>query len=195
MEPVYTVDWFSGNISLWSHCLREFKDRPVNALEIGSFQGRSSRWLFENILTHPDARLTCVDTFEGSEEHYAVPGLLTNLRGLFDHNLKPYEEKLTVLVGSSQSILRTHSDSYDFAYVDGDHHAPSVLEDAMNAFRLLKYGGILIFDDYLWTGGGPDPTQNPKLAIDAFLAVNAKRLLVLFKDYQVIVRKVVHDNM
>ncbi len=192
MQPIYTVDWFSANIPLWSNCLGEFKGRPVRGLEIGSFQGRSARWLFENILTHPDARLTCVDTFEGSEEHYAVPGLLTNLRGLFDHNLKPYEEKLTVLVGPSGSMLRTHSESYDFAYVDGDHHAPAVLDDAINAFRLLKYGGILIFDDYLWTGGGKNPADNPGLAIDAFLAIYSKHLIVLFRDYQVVVRKVSH---
>lgn len=190
MEPIFTVDWFTGNIPVWSRILDEFRGKEVHALEIGSFQGRASRWLMENILTHPDATLTCVDTFEGSVEH--TPELLRDLRALFDHNLSPFQEKLNVLVGKSNLILPHIDTRFDFAYIDGDHRAFAVLEDAVNAFNLLKFGGIMIFDDYLWNGGAR-AIDNPRIAIDAFLEINKDRLVILHKDYQVIVRKIVHE--
>ena len=37
-------------------------------------------------------------------------------------------------------------------------------------FPLLKEGGLLIFDDYEWKGF-PHPLRNPRMGIDAFLAV------------------------
>ena len=190
MEPLFTEDWFSGNIGTWSQILREFRGNPVRALEIGSFQGRSTRWLLEDILTHPASRITCVDTFKGSVEHSAHH--IRNMRELFEHNIQPFAEKVDILEGNSQVVLRTHAGAYDFAYVDGDHRAFAVLEDTIHAFRLLKYGGILIFDDYLWLGG-KRPIDNPRPAIDAFMALNADRFVLLHSDYQVILRKIVHE--
>jgi predicted O-methyltransferase YrrM len=190
MEPIFTVDWFTGNIPIWSRILAEFRNQPVHGLEIGSFQGRASRWLMENILTHPDSRLTCVDTFEGSVEH--GPELTRGLYELFERNVSPFRERIDVVIGKSQRVLPELKTQYEFAYVDGDHRGFAVLEDAIQAFRLLKYGGLLIFDDYPWTGGVRD-IDNPKPAIDAFLSLNRDRLIVVHMDYQVIVRKVVHE--
>lgn len=190
MDPIFTVDWFSSNIPIWTHILHEYKGTSAHALEIGSFQGLASRWLMENILTNPDARLTCVDTFTGSVEH--SDEMLRDLRKLFDHNMSPFQDKVHVLVGNSRILLPKVETRYDFAYVDGDHRAFAVLEDAINAFRLLKNGGILIFDDYMWDGGGRD-IDNPHMAINAFIILNHDRLVVLHKEYQVIVRKIVDE--
>ena len=66
--PTFTVGW-GGAGELWSEIFKEFKDQEVFGLEIGSFEGRSAIWLLENILTHSNSHLTCVDTFEGSMEH------------------------------------------------------------------------------------------------------------------------------
>jgi hypothetical protein len=79
-------------------------------------------------------------------------------------------------------------DHYDFAYIDGSHIAPDVLEDAVLAFRLLKPGARMILDDYQWNLH-EDETLRPKLAIDAFLSVFRRRCEVLHGSYQVIVRK------
>lgn len=40
--------------------------------------------------------------------------------------------------------------AFDFYYVDGSHVAPDVMADAVLGWRLLKPGGIMVFDDYEW---------------------------------------------
>jgi hypothetical protein len=61
---VFTVDWFTGYINGWKS-LFDITGYPHNVLEIGSFEGRSACWILENT----DANVTCVDTWEGSDEH------------------------------------------------------------------------------------------------------------------------------
>ena len=61
---------------------------------------------------------------------------------------------------------------FDFVYVDGGHSSDVVLTDAVLAFRLLKHGGVIAFDDY---GGGSAET---KAGIDAFLKTHASQLRV-----------------
>lgn len=185
----FTEDWFSGNIPTWTEALRPYKGvEGISMLEIGSFQGRSAVWLLENILTHPTARLDCVDTFEGSVEH--TPGQKKGMLDIFTHNVGRFGDKVRVLRGESQHVLRRLAPvaKYDMIYIDGDHHAASVLEDAVLAFRLVKHGGLMIFDDYQWKPELPD-LMRPALGVDAFLTVYADKVKVLFSGYQVIVQK------
>ncbi|MCM8831198.1 MAG: class I SAM-dependent methyltransferase [Candidatus Omnitrophica bacterium] len=44
----------------------------------------------------------------------------------------------------------------------GNHNAPSVLMDAVLCWPLLKNGGILIFDDYLWKINKLPEEERPK---------------------------------
>ncbi len=57
----FTADWFSSHIPHWERLLRPLAGQPIQALEIGSYEGRSAVWLLQEILTHPESRLTCVD--------------------------------------------------------------------------------------------------------------------------------------
>lgn len=152
----FTVDWHSHNIPLWRQILDRYKGQPdVRALEIGSFEGRSTVWLLENILTHPTARIDCVDTFEGSAEHVLMDLDLVGLLKRFLSNTEPYREKVSVFRGASQHVLRDgwrELGPYDVIYIDGSHKTADVLEDAVLSFRLLKVGGLMIFDDYAWNG-------------------------------------------
>lgn len=189
-QYTFTEDWFSGNIPIWDSLLTKFKNTSITALEIGSFQGRSSVWLLTNVLTHPESRLVCVDTFEGSPEHNQ-----SHTNGLFDiflHNITPFRERVIIHKGKSQSILRTLPETcYDFIYIDGDHRAMSVLEDAVLSFRLLNVGGIIIFDDYLWKGL-PRHIDTPKPAIDSFLSIYSDYIKILHSGYQVAITKTRH---
>ena len=190
-EYIFTVDFFSNNIPIWTHYLKELKNKPnLHFLEIGSFQGRSAIWLLENILTNESSILTCIDTFEGSIEHKNhFENDIKNLLDIFSHNISKFKNKVNIIKNISQIALKQINEQYDFIYIDGDHKASSVLEDAILSFSLLKKGGIIIFDDYLWFEM-KKYIDNPKSAIDAFLEIYADKITVLYKGYQVIIEKI-----
>ncbi|MGL6283878.1 MAG: class I SAM-dependent methyltransferase, partial [Microcoleaceae cyanobacterium] len=191
----YTQDWFSHNIPIWSQVLQRFVNQPdLNFLEVGSWEGRSTCWLLDQILTHPSAKITCVDTFVGSVEHQNYEsGYLQSLEDRFDFNIAQtgFSDQVEKQKGSSQIVLRSLPlNHYDFYYVDGSHLAPDVLEDIMLGWRLVKVNGIIIFDDYNLKLS-EKPTENVKLAVDAFYAVFQEKIKLLYQGYQVIIEKIV----
>jgi predicted O-methyltransferase YrrM len=184
----FTQDWLEGRTAYWATHLRHLAARAnLRFLEVGCFEGRATVWLLLNILTHPTARIDCVDIFdieyEGAAEDYELR---------FDYNVLHCGagEKVTKLRGPSQEILRQLPLlSYDCIYIDGSHAAVDVLQDAVLSFLLLKPKGILMFDDYEWEMK-QDPLLKPRIAIDAFLKVYRAKYVLLEKAYQVIVKKV-----
>jgi predicted O-methyltransferase YrrM len=94
--------------------------------------------------------------------------------------------------GYSQIELRKQLlESFDFIYAVGSHDVDAVLEDGVPCLRLLKRGGIIIFDGYKWAGWNKvEPPENvPRSAIDIFYAVNGRQFEVLHSGCQVILRK------
>lgn len=179
--PSYSTDYVSSFQEDWRRVLASIAGQPgIRLLEIGSFEGRSAAWFLEHVLTDESSRLVCVDLF-------TQPGL----EARFDHNIRLADRHHQVckLKGRSGDVLPNFEPaSFDAIYVDGGHDAGTVLLDGMLAWRLLKPGGILIFDDYLWEPNRP-PARRPQLAIDIFRETMADALEVLHEDYQVIVRK------
>lgn len=184
---VFQYDYFSNNIPLWTQFLEPLKGQPVHFVEIGVFEGRSTCWLLDNVLTHPDSRLTWIDPFAYNSEFPECD--LTLAEEHFRHNTKSRRGQLIEMKGISQEMLRKLPfASFDFIYIDGSHAAPDVLSDAVLAFPLLKPHGMLAFDDYHWKHF-PDPRRNPKLAIDAFCSVFSGQFDLLHRGYQVWLRK------
>jgi predicted O-methyltransferase YrrM len=183
---LFTVDWFSGNAPNWQSWLGHLAGKPhVRFLEVGSYEGRSAVWLLDNVLTHETASLVCLDIFDSSA------GGASGYEARFDHNMKTTlgRNKVEKIKGPSQEILRRMQlASYDAVYIDGSHIAADVLEDGILAFRLLRPGGIMIFDDYEWKPY-PDPWMMPGMAIDSFLHVYERQYELLGKAYQVAIKK------
>ena len=178
----FTSDWFSPHVPVWKAALSSFQGKPdIRYLEIGLFEGRSALWMLENILTHPTARMTGLDIFEGPlKERY-----LANI------SLSGATDKVTTIVDFSQIALRTLPlNSFDIVYIDGSHDENDVLEDAVLSWRLLKEGGLLIFDDYRWLSIylGPNIAV-PKVAIDAFYRSFESHLEVIHNSSQLILTK------
>ena len=188
-EYKFTSDWFSYNIPIWQQYLNTYKDKEnIRVLEIGSYQGRSTIWLLENILTHPTSRITCIDTFLGSDEHSKIQK--ENIWETFNYNINKFKNKVNIVTGYSQTILRGmfEKEIYDMIYIDGDHKGYSVLEDAILSFPLLKKNGLMIFDDYAWDHV-PNELDRPKVGIAAFCSVYTEQISILHVQYQLILKK------
>jgi len=189
----FTQDWFSGNIPVWEHYLKPFINlSELQVLEIGSWEGRSTCWLIDNIMTHESSRITCVDTFEGSLEHNSYESsYIRSIEERFDFNIARTQclEKVQKIVGKSSEALRNLPlNSYDLAYIDGSHVASDVLEDTILVWSLVKVGGYIIFDDYLF-GFLEHPEWNTKIGIDAFINVFKDKFRIVHKAYQIIIEK------
>ena len=174
----YSTDWTSRNADSWRQVLGSLAGKPgIRALEVGTYEGRSAVWLLENILTGAQASITCIDIFNGAYELN------------FDRNVKPYGAQVEKIKARSQVALRgLKPESYDFAYIDGSHVAKDVLVDAMLTWDLVKPDGLIIFDDYEWTGK-EGQAFTPKIAIDAFLDVMEPYVDIVHKGEQLVVKK------
>lgn len=159
----------------------KYAPKEGNFLEIGCYEGQASLWLMENT----KAKLIVVDTFAGGQDLPAEVNLLERFKG----NVKEYLDRILVIQGKSQEKLKIiEPDNFDFIYIDGSHLASDTLEDAVLSFRLLKKGGIMIFDDYTW-GRHLPLAEIPAVGIDAFVYVYADKLEVLEKNSQLILKR------
>jgi predicted O-methyltransferase YrrM len=191
----FTTDFFSHNLLHWQALLAPLAGQPrLRFLEVGSWEGRSTCWLLDHILTDDSSNIVCVDTFEGSPEHHAteMAAFVASVEERFNHNTRQALRQGRVIKqkGTSQTVLRhLPLGHFDVAYIDASHTGCDVLEDAMLTWRLVKPGGLIVFNDYGWTF--PDGLDEipPKPAIDAVLSLFAHKLTVLHQDYQVVVRK------
>lgn len=197
---IFTNRWFLSIVSYWPNIFRAAGwsldvSKPYKVLEIGSFEGQSTCWMLNNLLTHPESEIFCVDPFTGSIEHNT-----NQTTGLFDrfcHNIKSTgnSDKVKVCQGTSEQILPKLLASgilFDFCYIDGSHCAADVLFDAVLAWKMLRPGGLIIFDDYLWPVYQDQPLLNPKFAIDAFVNCHLdqiKYLQVPITSQQAFVKK------
>jgi predicted O-methyltransferase YrrM len=189
-SPVFTQDWFSRNIPTWEWIFAQLHDpsKPFRILEIGVFEGRSTCWLLNNHCKQENDELTVIDTFEGGVENKELN--LSTLKEVFERNISSCDSKCLVNVRQGFSIhelskliaLKGDHPGYDFIFVDGSHQAPDVLSDCILAFELLKKGGVMVCDDYLWSmerQGAEDPINSPKIAIDAFTNIFRRKIRIL----------------
>ncbi len=151
----FSNDWFNTHEPHWNkHLVNWSKGRgPINLLEIGSYEGRSACWFLTHIMGDPLSRLTCVDPWLQRVGSKVYPDDMRDVFDLFGRNIRATgrQAQVSTLRGYSSAVLSGHpSASYDLIYVDGDHSAEGVRADTLEAFRLLRPGGLLLWDDYYW---------------------------------------------
>ena len=185
----FTKDWFHWAPDVWTQLIPVMPGK-MSFLEIGSFEGRSAIWIAEN-LAGPDAEITCVDTWEGGEEHKILGTDVSGSEALFDANTSQCDAAVTftkIKATSYEALASMTKKRFDFIYIDGSHVGKDVLTDACMAWPLLKAGGLMVFDDYLW-GDPRDVLHRPKLAIDAFVNIFGEEIEPRYSGYQLIMSK------
>jgi predicted O-methyltransferase YrrM len=157
--------------------IHQYKEKPINYLEIGTFYGANILSVAESYGLHNDSKLYCIDPWEDYQEYPEYKNEQDKIYNRFLENIENsgVKDKIIINRGYSNSIVPTFSDNFfDIIYIDGNHEPEYVLEDAVLSFRKLKKNGIMIFDDYGW--GGPDLTQR---GIDGFISGYHKRIINL----------------
>lgn len=198
----FTSDWFTNALVNFDFITKYLmKEKSItDILEIGSHEGRSTCWMLENMLSE-DGRMTCIDPFANkpltafapTADQNSVPDDRT-IENRFRANIaevKKPNQTVDVIVDISFPALAqllVKKEQYDFIYVDGSHHSDEVLADAVMSFGLLRPGGVMLFDDYLWEDD-PKHLGRAKSSIDAFVNMFYDRLKLGLVNYQLAIVK------
>ena len=187
-QLVFSNDWFQRwTRETWERMFPVMK--PSRVLEIGCYEGASTCCAIQLVASFRPLEIHCIDHWEGGIDHHDLKVDMGAVETRFRQNVEslrsdmPHEVRLEVHKGRSdlelaKLLVEGKENYFDFIYVDGSHQAADVLADAVLAFKLLRVGGFMGFDDYLWAEDlpyGRDPVRSPKMAIDAFTAVNCRK--------------------
>ncbi len=129
---------------------------PKNIFEFGTFEGSTTHHL---AIAAPDAQITTLDLDPTDTDDGVIP-----LNGDDESRIRyvpgqifqdtPEEERITQVYGNSMTFdYSPYEGQFDMIFVDADHDYEPALSDSLNAFKLLKSKGIIIWDDYTtWPG-------------------------------------------
>lgn len=169
-------DWFSHILPNLTPMVQKFIGKPIDILEIGCFEGRSTVWFIENLLKHhPQACMECVDPWQGFSD---LAGLTDweDIKARWEKNVaNAAHESLVdpICIGqnrmTSREFFKNEKSEFDLIYVDGSHDKADAAFDLFNSWDCLKSKGVLVADDYDWVGPhGWDQQNLPCQAIDFF---------------------------
>ena len=155
-----------------------------------------SRYCNENVLKNEKSRAVVIDPFGNFD------GCTDNSVDKFKSNLKDYLNRTIVIQDYSQNVLPILApNTFDVIYIDGDHTSQAALRDATLSFPLLKSGGLMVFDDYLWIHNVASHTNdnitnreinsplNPYTGINTFLQQYKDNIEIVVTNWQVIIKK------
>ena len=189
--------WFELIRSDWEELTLSLRGKKLRILEVGSFEGASATWMLDHLMSHPESRMTVIDTFAGGMEHQENPTEkyeLASLESRFWSNVSKCKQvdKLRVIKANSDDALmalRQEGARFDFIYIDASHVAIDVLHDAVLCWRMLDVHGTMVFDDFTWKGYNED-CYNPRIAITSFLQCAAQEVQATETQSQMWVMKV-----
>lgn len=184
--PIFDHDWFKQNVQNLEMLAQGHEEQPLQILEIGAFEGRSTLWFAEKF---PNAVITTIDTWKGGHDHTNMSSVdFEKVKANFRHNLAPHRHRVRVMEMSSFDALITlykEQKRFSFVYVDGSHTAIDVNLDLTMSFKLLDVSGLIYCDDYFWgfnqfsskDQDHPDFVfDTPKIGIDAFIDVYRNKI-------------------
>jgi len=166
-------------------------------LEIGVYTGTS---LIEIIRKIPNSFGLGIDRWENySEENIDILQNMekNNIENVFYRNIKVagLENRIRGIKGRSSDVLMElviEKMQYDFIYVDGSHKCLDVYVDLFLAWQLLKKGGVMAIDDYMYHVDKIKelPYEYPYEAVNYFLESITGKYYLIDKDYRIFIEKI-----
>jgi len=195
----FSMDFWNDNHyknfeKIASHFRKEQK--PIDILEIGTFEGRTAFWLLDNI---PNSRITVIDPhlgpkFKENFDKWALNNNQSRFIWVCNHSFSALIDEIS------------QYKQYDLIYIDGCHCSSCVLSDAILSWKILKTNGILLFDDYnmvvednfFYVSHKEFETYknegcmwiHPKQAIDSFVAIYKGQYKMYIDNYQIGLQKI-----
>jgi len=166
------------------------RDEPYKILEIGTYCGTS---LIKIVQMIPNSAGFGIDAWKNYEENELLSRIEeTGIAKSFLKNvhIAGLEKRVCGICQDSTIALINmlkYNDGYDFIYVDGSHKLLDCYTDLILSWRLLKSGGIMGIDDYLWNN--QDLLGSPFESVNHFLKKYENEMNVLAKDYRVFIEK------
>jgi len=125
--------------------------RPRLVVELGTFTGYSALSMAE-ALPEDGRIITC-------ERNIAAHDMA---QAAFDES--PHGGKIEIRMGDALKTLKSIDDEIDFSFVDADkENYPTYYEEIVTRTRP---GGVILFDNMLWSGRVLDPQDEEDRAID-----------------------------
>jgi hypothetical protein len=156
-HPQYTNRDFYRHANLIHTALEDtgkLRGDPQCVLVLGAYEGLSSVWLSNRLLTHEDSEMHIISQFRGTTEHKQGKWPAHSSEKICKFNTyfsKYYHRINTISVEKDSDLLQQASADqdikFDVIYVDQNHEFKEVLHDAILCWTLLNDDGILIFDD------------------------------------------------
>lgn len=128
-------------------------------VELGSWTGRSAAYCVVELINRAKlGAFYCVDTWKGEEAIAYDTHTVMNLENIFQQNVKPVLQHITMLTMISWHAAANFEDnSVDFCYVDAGHSYNAVTSDLEAWWPKLRPGSWFAGDDY--TKGYPGVQQ------------------------------------
>lgn len=155
--PYVSIDgWLSVDeaIELYELARALPHEHPL-AVEIGSWQGKSSVCIASGLSGKNSPRLCCIDPFDASgdapsaDQYAERASRSAPLRAAFEANLEAAGLRALVDVrqGRSHDVAASWCEPIDLLFLDGDHGDDAVLRDYRDWSPHVRPGGFLVMHD------------------------------------------------
>jgi predicted O-methyltransferase YrrM len=181
---IITNDMAHSRCADWERVLAPYRGEIEKVLEIGSYEGQSALFW----LGFFDCHVTCIDIW-----NKAAVGCASGAQVESHFDVNTAGKPVRKLKGKSNywlDQLTPEGGLFDLIYIDGDHRRDQVMIDSILAWRVLRAGGLMIWDDYRDYGIYSQHEERPEHAIDAFLGMRPSEYIeIADTGQQMIVRK------
>lgn len=194
----WTHDCPIGTRAPFESMLQRFVDRRARILEIGTYAGTSLIGMLQRL---PDATAVAVDRWGNYDEN----GIRiiehmeqNNVEGMFHRNLERMgmTGRVVARKGDSADVLLDFvrdGEQFDLIYIDGSHKCIDCYTDMALGWRLLRKGGVMAVDDYLYGSDrvmAGELLEYPMKGVDWFLEKRKGEYRVFEMGWRVFLEKI-----
>tara|TARA_B100001996_G_scaffold341131_1_gene295013 strand:+ start:251 stop:934 length:684 start_codon:yes stop_codon:yes gene_type:complete len=171
----FSNKWFLNNFDIFNFFLPKDKSQKFDYLEVGCFEGLSSFYVLSE---YKSVNAFFLDIWDiPNPNSKTISNNFNTVEKAFDENLSKFNFiKIKEDSVVAMRRLLKQNKSFDFIYIDGSHNGEDILSDAIEAFKILKVGGLIFFDDFL--------QHDKNRAIQSYEGIG--KFLSLYSNYLVI---------